>query len=184
MSFLVLVLTFHSQLSQVDLVAPSQVQEVMLHQVVVARTNYHCLDSFVSWVPTSDFFFLGIVRSICLCREIRKRAVWQTSEKVLETCAFCVCDSAPSFLGLGNGRQVLYSASNKRSAFCDSNDTFSYERLQRSFLVLEVIHGPKEHTTLHSRTLVFARTPVPAPFTCTPMPSRSGLTNFFAVFSK
>ena len=36
--------TFRRQLSQVDLVAPSQVPDVMLHQVVVARKNNHCLD--------------------------------------------------------------------------------------------------------------------------------------------
>ena len=40
----VLALTFHLQLSQVDLVAPSQVPDVMLHQVVVARKNNHCSD--------------------------------------------------------------------------------------------------------------------------------------------
>ena len=38
------VLTFLHQLSEVDLVEPNQVQDVMLHQVVVARTNYHCLE--------------------------------------------------------------------------------------------------------------------------------------------
>ena len=57
--------------------------------------------SCASWVPTSDFLFPSTVRSICLCREIKKRAVWQTSNKVLETDGFCVCDTAHSFLGLG-----------------------------------------------------------------------------------
>ena len=65
--------------------------------------------SCASWVPTSDFLLPSIIRSICLCRE------WQTSDKVLETDGFCVCDAAQSFLGLGKGTHVLYSTSNKRS---------------------------------------------------------------------
>ena len=44
MSLLVLVLTFHHQLSHVDLVAPSQVPDVTLYQAVLARKNNHCLD--------------------------------------------------------------------------------------------------------------------------------------------
>ena len=43
-SFRVFVLTFHHQVAQVDLVEVCQVQDVMLHQVVEARTNYRCLD--------------------------------------------------------------------------------------------------------------------------------------------
>ena len=43
-SFRVLALTFHHQLSHVDLISPGQVTDVMLHQVVVARKNYHYLD--------------------------------------------------------------------------------------------------------------------------------------------
>ena len=41
---------------------------------------------------------------------------------------------------------------------------------------------PKKSTTFHSRTLVFARPPIPAPFTCCPMPPKSGLMNLFATF--
>ena len=57
-SFLILILTFHHQLSQVDMVVPSQVQDVMLHRVVVARTNHHCLDlvCFLGSQPVICFF--------------------------------------------------------------------------------------------------------------------------------
>ena len=41
--------------------------------------------SCASWVPTSDIVFPSIIRNICLCRESKKCAVWQTSDKVLET---------------------------------------------------------------------------------------------------
>ena len=44
MKLLIFAVTFHHRLPQIDLVEPSQVQDVTLHQVVVARTNYHCLD--------------------------------------------------------------------------------------------------------------------------------------------
>ena len=43
-TFLILVLTFHHQPAQVNMLEPCQVQDVMLHQVAVARTNYRCLD--------------------------------------------------------------------------------------------------------------------------------------------
>ena len=117
MSFRVLALTFHHQLSQVDLLVPSQVPDVMLHQVVVARKNCHYLDlvCFVSQASS---------RSICLCGEIKKRAVWQTSNKVLETDGFCVRNAAQSFLRLGKRTQMLYSTPNKRSTLCDPDNTF------------------------------------------------------------
>ena len=88
-SFLILTPTFHHQLAQVELVEPCQVQDVMVHQVVVARTNCHCLD-LVCFVGPN--FFPSIIRSICVCREIKERAVWQTSDKVLEAHGFSVCD--------------------------------------------------------------------------------------------
>ena len=44
--------------------------------------------------------------SICLCREIKERGVWQTFDKVLEAHGFCVYDTAPSFLGLGKGTPI------------------------------------------------------------------------------
>ena len=50
--------------------------------------------------PTSDFVFPTIFRSICLCREIKKCAVWQSSDKVLEIDGFCVRNAAQSFLRL------------------------------------------------------------------------------------
>ena len=44
------------------------------------------------------------------------------------------------------GTHVLCSTSNNRCAFCGPNDTLSYERLQRSLLVLEVTHGLDQGT--------------------------------------
>ena len=141
--------------------------------------------SCASWVPTSDFVFSSIIRSICLCREIKKCAVWQTSDKVLETVGVCVCDAAQSFLDLGKGTQVLYSTSNKRSTLCDPDNTLHTNAFSGRFSFLKQhTCRPKKNTTFHSRTLVCARPPIPAPFTSCPMPTRSGLINFFATFSK
>ena len=69
--------------------------------------------------------------------------MWQTSNKVLVTDGFCVCDTAQSFHGLGKGTQVLCSTSNKRRTL---RQHLSYERLQRSFLVLEATHVPSQRT--------------------------------------
>ena len=80
--------------------------------------------SCAPWVPTCDFVFPSIIRNICLCREIKKCAVWQTSDKVLETDGFCVRDAAQSFLGLGKRTQVLHSTPNKKSTLCDPDNTF------------------------------------------------------------
>ena len=97
----------------------------------------------------------------------------------------CVCDAAQSCLGLGKGMQVLYSTSNKRSTLCDPNNTFHTNAFSGRFSFLkQQTCGPKKNTTFHSRTLVFARPPIPAAFTCCPMPLRSGLMNLFATFSK
>ena len=101
-----------------------------------------------SWVPTSDFVFPSIIRSICLCREIKKRAVWQTSDKVLETDGFfCVCDAAQSFLRLGKRTQVLCSTSNKRSALCDPDNTFHTNAFSGrfSFLNQHTCRPKKKH---------------------------------------
>ena len=99
------------------------------------------LGSCASWVPTCDFVFPSIIRSICLCREIKKCAVWQTSDNVLETDRFCVRNAAQSFLRLGKRTQVLYSTSNKRSTRCDPDNTF---HTKRSFLVLAATHVPAQ----------------------------------------
>ena len=126
--------------------------------------------SCASWVPTSDFFFPSIIRSICLCREIKKCAMWQRSDKVLETDGFCVRDAAQSFLGLGKGTQVLYSTSNKRGTLCDPDNTFHTNAFSGRFSFLnQHTCRSKKNTTFHSRTHVFARSPIPAPFTCCPM---------------
>ena len=140
--------------------------------------------SSASCVPTSDFFFPSIIRSICLCREIKQCAVWQTSDKFLETDGFCVRDTAQSFL-LAKGTQVLYSTSNKRGTLCDPDNTFHTNASSGRFSFLnQHTCQSKKNTTFHSRTLVFARSPIPTPFTCCPMPPRSGLMNLFATFSK
>ena len=111
--------------------------------------------------------------------------VLASASGVLETDGFCVCDAAQSFLGLGKGTQVLYSTSNKRSTLCDPDNTFHANAFSGRFSFLkEHTCWPKKNTTFHSRTLVFARPPIPAPFTCCPMPPRSGLMNLFATFSK
>ena len=100
--------------------------------------------SCASWVPTSVFFFPSIIRSICLCREIKKCAVWQTSDKVLEIDGFCVCDAAQSFLGLGKGTQVLYSTSNNCSTLCDPDNTFHTNAFSGRFSFLEATHVPAQ----------------------------------------
>ena len=70
-SFQVLALTFHQQFSPVDLVA---FPDVMLHQSVRPERTATARISCALWVPTSDFFFPSIIRSTCLCREIKKCA--------------------------------------------------------------------------------------------------------------
>ena len=66
--------------------------------------------------------------------------MWQSSDKVLEPDGFCVCDTAQSFLGLGKGTQVLYSAPNKRSSLCDPDNTFHTNAFSGRFSFL------KQHT--------------------------------------
>ena len=93
----------------------------MLHQAWI---------SCASWVPTSDFLFPSILRSICLCREIKERAVWQTSDKALEAHGFWVCDR--------NGPQVSHSTPNKGCS--DPNDTFHPNAFTGRFSFSEVTH--------------------------------------------
>ena len=161
-SFRVLRQTFHHQFSPVDLVAPGQVPDVIMHQVDAARKKLRLLGSRVlRGSPTCDFVFPSIIRSICLCRGIKKCAVWQTSDKVLETDGLCVCDAAQSFLQLGK---------------CHPDNTFHTNAFTGRFSFLKQhTCRPKKNTTLHFRTLVFARPPVPAPFTCCLIVSKVGL---------
>ena len=88
----------------------------------------------------SGFFFPSIIRGVCLCREIKKCAVRQTSDKILETDGFCVCDAAQSSPGLGNGTQVLYSTSNKRSTLCGPDNTFHTNAFSGRFSAQEKHH--------------------------------------------
>ena len=77
--------------------------------------------SCASWVPTSNLVFPSIIRSICLCREIKKCAVWQ-------------CGKRENAGAVQHIEQEKYSLSSRQH--------LSYERLQRSFLVLEPIYVP------------------------------------------
>ena len=88
-------------------------------------------------------------------------------------------------LGLGKGTQVLYSTPNKRSTLCNPDNTFHTNAFSGGFSFLKQhTCRPEKNTTKHSRTLAFARPPIPAPFTCCPMPPRSGFMNLFATFSE
>ena len=94
-----------------------------------------------------------------------------------------VCDTAQSFLGLGNGPQVLHSTPNKRCS--DPNDTFHPNAFSGRFSFSEATHASwtKEHGTFNSGTVVIAKCPIPAPFTCHRMPPRSGLMILFATLT-
>ena len=141
----------------------------------MAREKYHHLDlvcfvgpNVISSSQASSGTSVRVVRS-------RNVLCGKTSDKVLETDGSRVCDIAQSFLGLGKGTQVLYSTSNQRSTLCDPDNTFHTNAVSGRFSFLKQHgRGPKENTTFHSRTLVFARSPIPAPFTCCPVPPRSG----------
>ena len=91
MSFRVLALTFHHQFSPVDLVAPSQVPDVMLHQIGAARKNLLLLGSRVlrGSQPVISSSQASSGASVCVVRS-RNCAVRQTSDKVLESDGFCV----------------------------------------------------------------------------------------------
>ena len=91
------------------------------------------------WVPNSDLVFPSIIRSICLCREIKKCAVWQTSDKGLETDGFCVRDAAQSFLGLGRERRCCTAHRTREVHSVIQTTPFIRTR---SFLVLESIRVP------------------------------------------
>ena len=68
---------------------------------------------------------------------------------------------------------------------CDQDNTFHTNAFSGRFSFLnQHTCRSKKNTTFLSRTLVFARSSTPAPFTCCPMPPRSGLMNLFASFSK
>ena len=156
-SFRVLVLTFHHQFSLIDLVASNQVPNVRLHQICGQK----------------ELLLLGsrVLRGFHLCREIKNCAVWQTSDKVLETDGFCVRNAAQSFL--------LHNTPNKRSTLCDPDNTFHTNAFNGRFSFLnQYTCQSKKNTTFHSRTLGHARFPIPAPFTCCPNVSKVGLDEF------
>ena len=54
-TFLILVLAFHHHFAQVDLVAPCLLQDVVLHQVVVAKTCLRSLDLVCFVAPNQRF---------------------------------------------------------------------------------------------------------------------------------
>ena len=73
----------------------------------------------------------------------------------------------------------------KISTLCDPDNTFHTNAFSGRFSFLKQhTCQPKKNTTFYSRTLVFARPPVPAPFTGCPTPPTSGLMNLFAPFPK
>ena len=115
--------------------------------------------------------------SVCLVRSRNVLCGKRRTRSWKLVASVCVCDIAQSFLGLGKGTQVLYSTSNKRSTLCDPDTTFHTNAFSGRFsLFLQHTRaGPRNTPPFHSRTLVFARSPIPAPFTCCPVPPRSGL---------
>ena len=145
-SFRVLALTFHHQFSLVDLVASNQLPDVRLHQIA-ARKNCYCLDlvCFVVFQPVISSSQASSGASVCVVRS-RNVLCGKRLTMVLETDGFCVRNAAQSFFRLGKRTQMLYSTPNKRSTLCDPDNNLSYERLHRSFLVLESIHvhGPRK----------------------------------------
>ena len=179
MSFLILVLTFHHQLLQVDLVAPSRVPDVCIRLLWSERTTTAWI-SCASRIPTSDFFFPSIIKSICVCRDSKERAVWQTSDKVLETDGFCVCDS-------DSERERKCCTAHRTREVPSVIQTTPFIQTPSAVVSCSLKQHtcrPKKNTNFHSRTLVFARPPIPAPFTCCPKPPRCGLVNLFVTFSK
>ena len=77
------------------------------------------------------------------------------------------------------------TAHRTRSTLCDPENTFHTNAFSgRISFLNKYTCRSKKNTTFHSRTLVFARSPIPTPFTCCPMSPRSGLMNFFATCSK
>ena len=176
MSFRVLALTFHHQFSPVDLVAPSQVPDVMLHQVDEARKNCYCLD-LVCFVGPNQWISASQASSGASACVVRSRNVLCGKRM---SRSWKLTASVSAIL-----QQVLYSTSNKRNTLCDPDNTFHTNAFSGRFSFLnQHTYRPKKNTTFHSRALVFARPPLPAPFTCCPMPPRSGLMNLFATFSK
>ena len=82
-----------------------------------------------------------------------------------------------------DSERELCSTSNKRNTLGDQDNTFHTKAFSGRFSFLKQhTRRPKEHTTFHSRTLAFARSPIQ--FTCCPVPPKSGLMSFFATFSK
>ena len=143
---------------------------MMLHQVVAARKNCHCLDlvSHNQSSQASSRASVYVVRSRNVLCGKRVTKSWKND-------GICVCDTAPSFLGLGKGTQVLCSTSNKRNTLGDQDNTFHTKAFSGRFSFLKQhTRRPKEHTTFHSRTLAFARSPIHL----LPNASKNGLDEF------
>ena len=65
----------------------------------------------------------------------------------------------------------------RESTLCDPDNTFHTNAFNGRFSFLnQYTCRSKENTIFHSRTFVFARSPMPAPFTCCPMAPRRDLT--------
>ena len=129
----------------------------MLHQVDVARKNCCHLDlvCFVDpkhWflLPTrhQEHLFVSWDQEMCCMANFRQGlGNWWL------LCLRCL--TIFSGTRKGNAGAVQHIEQEKYPLW--SRQHLSYERLQRSFLVLEVTHVPvQENTTFHSRTLVFA----------------------------
>ena len=72
-----------------------------------------------------------------------------------------------------------------RSTLCDPDNILHTNAFRGRFSFLKQhTCRRKKNTTFRFRTLVFARPPVSAPFTCCPMPPRSGMMNLAATLSK
>ena len=110
-TFLILVLAFHHHLAQVDLVAPCQVQDVVLHQVVVAKTCLRCLD-LVCFVGPNQRFLPPKHRQEQLCGE-RPTSSWKLVASVSDTAQSfldqIICNIVESMFG------VYYSVDCHRS---------------------------------------------------------------------
>ena len=168
-TFLSLVLTFHHQLAQVDLEEPCQVQYVVLHRVVVAKTCFRCLD-FVCFVVPNQWFLLPKRREECLS------VSWDHGS----------CCVANVKQGLGSSWLLclrcctIFSRTSEQendSQWCTRN--CSFERFQRLF------SRSWSNTPLFILELLcLPGLSIPAPFFCCPSLPRSGLMNFFAPFSK
>ena len=102
---------------------------------------------------------------MCCVVRSRNSAVWQTSNKVLDTDGFCVCDDAQSFLQRavkGNAGAVQHIEQEKYPDVIQTTPFIRTPSSGRFSFLKQHTCQPKEHTTFHSGNLVFARSPIPA----------------------